>query len=244
MNESGNEPIKAESIVVTSSEKKEKGTLMWIIGAVVIAVILIFIALYFANLLPGIPMNTVATVNGINISQEDLETQLLRSENYLSTVGGTTLSDEEIKRQVLDGIINQTLLVSAAEDAGIIVTDEEIEEYIGNLKSQFVDEEAFNAELAKNNASYEDLAETVNQQLAIEAYVVSVVGDDVVVPTDEEIQAQYDQLKTMVGSDQELPPLEEIKDLLANEVRLTKLRDAQMSILNDLREDADIEINL
>lgn len=228
---------------VTTKTSSEKGTFTWIIGALVIAVVLILIALYFTNLLPGVSSDAVATVNGIDISEEQLNEQILRSQGYLNQMG-STLDEDELSKQLLDGLINQTLLVAAAEDAGITVTEEEVDAYIETIKSQFESEDAFETQLQNNNATLEDLRETVYQQRAIEAYIISIVGEDQVVPTDEEIEAQYAQIQELAGPDQELPPLEEIQDIIAQEVRLQKLEEAQLGILTELKEDAEIEINL
>ena len=219
----------------------DKGVWVWIIGAVIVAAVLIFIALYLTKLLPE--TSNVAVVNGVKITQEDFDIQFSRSEDYLNKMSGGSLTVDQIKKQVIDGMINQTLIITAAEEAGVDVSSEEIDIYIDNIKSKFDSEESFASELEKNDVSMEDLKETIKQQLIIEAYVVSIVGDEVITLTDEEVRAEYDQFVEL-SPDQQIPAFDMVKDDIAEELKSRKLQIAQTTIIDGLKEGAEIQINL
>ena len=239
----------AEKVSVSTRELPEAssgGMIPWIIGAVVVVVVLIGSALFLTDSLPGdIDENgPVAIVDGVIITQAELDRQLPQLRNAIITHYGDGLTEEEIEEKALDGIINQTLLLNAARQSGLIVSNEAVQEYIDDLSTQLGGEEVLLEQLEMLGVTYETFENTVQQELLKEEYVVSVVGVDVIDPTPEEVEEQYNELADLTAEGQELPTLESVYDALEQSIKNERFQIAQQDILSELKEDADIDINL
>ncbi|MGC9319629.1 MAG: foldase protein PrsA [Armatimonadota bacterium] len=102
------------------------------------AVVVLTIAAVIA--MGGCGNNPVAVVDGVKITEAEFRERLVK------TYG------QDMLREMID----QELLRQAAEDAGIEVTEEELDEEIANFKQQFPSEEEFNQWLAGNDLSQEE----------------------------------------------------------------------------------------
>lgn len=79
-----------------------------------------------------------ATVNGIDISQQQFETALRQQQERMSQILGASfdpamMDSPEVKRSILDNLIAQRLLIQRAKVAGLIVTDEQVAQVIGGI---------------------------------------------------------------------------------------------------------------
>src|SRR4051812_47312316 len=91
--------------------------------------------------------NTLATVGGQQISQQEFSVALQERQNYLQRmVGGRVdpamLDSPELRFAVLDGVIRQRLLVSQALRYNVLVPDEQLQQVI-NEQPAFQDEGKF-----------------------------------------------------------------------------------------------------
>jgi peptidyl-prolyl cis-trans isomerase D len=82
--------------------------------------------------------DTVATVNGLTVTQRDFEGELRRQQDQMRRMFGrnfdpAVLERPEAKRAVLDSLVTQQLVASAAQKANLIVTDEMLVELIHSV---------------------------------------------------------------------------------------------------------------
>lgn len=117
-----------------------------IIGAIIMAVVLIILAVAIVNELVIKPGQPVATVNGVDITTSDFQAQvrLQRSQTlnmayqYADLFGVeqvygilNQLEDPELLGEgVLDGMVDEVLIREAAADMGLSVSEEEVSLYL------------------------------------------------------------------------------------------------------------------
>jgi peptidyl-prolyl cis-trans isomerase D len=82
--------------------------------------------------------DTVATVNGLTVTQRDFESELRRQQEQMRRMFGRNfdpamLERPEAKRAVLDSLVTQRVLASAALKANLTVTDEMLAELIHSI---------------------------------------------------------------------------------------------------------------
>jgi len=229
-----------------SSDQSEEGgsnsTLWWIVGALIVAVILIGGALYVSGMFSG--GGAVAAVNGEKITRAEFEKQLEDSRAAFQQQLGGQANEEQIRQGVLQGLINQTLILQAAETADITVADEDVNEQLNEFVEQYGGEEAFEEELAKQGSTKQELQTALQKQMISNAYLNQEIATSTVEVTDEEIQEQYEALMGRLPEGQEKPPLTEVSDRIAEEVRSQKILQLQEGVIQALREDAEVEVFL
>jgi len=149
-------------------------------------------------------LQTAAIVNLIR--SEPITVGQLRAEvDRMQTAAGRALTQPE-RRQVLDIMINERLVLQAAERDRIIVTDNEVNQHfqqLRNLLAQNIGRQPTDAEFAQavmNEFGMDVPAyrEQARRQLIMEKYLVSKKGDllnSVRMPTEEEILAEYNLLR-------------------------------------------------
>jgi peptidyl-prolyl cis-trans isomerase D len=106
----------------------------------------------------GARPDTVAEVNGLRISQREFESELRRQQDQLRRMLGrnydpAVFDTAETRRALLDSLISQKLLSSAAQKGGLAVTDEMIADLIHSAP-------AFQVEGQFNRARYETALRT------------------------------------------------------------------------------------
>ncbi|HEY0664561.1 MAG TPA: SurA N-terminal domain-containing protein [Gallionella sp.] len=81
-----------------------------------------------------------ASVNGEKITQQDFENALRQQQQRLREQLGAGFDDKlfdtpEMRRAVLDNLIAQRLLLDRAKAAGLVVTDDQVAQIIGNIEA-------------------------------------------------------------------------------------------------------------
>ena len=133
-----------------------------------------------------VPAGTVATVNDVAISQEELDMNLeqflLMYEAY-----GIDTSDEtlqiNLRNSLLESLVMQELLVQEAANRGIEISDAEVETQVQAIKDAYYagDNDAYEAALAESGYTVESYAEAMKEQLLIEALQDELVNHPEVV---------------------------------------------------------------
>lgn len=199
--------------------------------------------------------DVVAVVNGEEISGESF------SENYESQYQQLTMQaqmtgeepdQEELKSQALDMMINSELLVAKAEDEGFSASDDDIDEYLDSMAEEngLESADALQEEFEAQGLSEDRVREDIQKEVLIEQVIDTI---DIPEPSDDELQEIYDmqveQLEAMneqVEEDQaqEVPSFEELEPELEEQAVAQKENEAVTELLEDLREDADIETHI
>ena len=140
------------------------------------------------------PEPQAALVNGQPILLADYEHQVARYEASMVAAGEalTTTEGQEMLAQgrewVLDMMIDQVLIEAAATEAGITVSDDEVETAI-NTDREEVGEDAFKTWLADNGISLEALYEQQRDEM-VATRMASLIAADVPTRT-EHVHARH-----------------------------------------------------
>jgi peptidyl-prolyl cis-trans isomerase SurA len=184
----------------------------------------------------------VATVNGEKITQAKLNAELTQAQQSAPN-NQSSQNQSQLEGQMLDSLINQTLVLQEAEKQGISVSKEEIESSYQQIVNGFQNEEAFEKELQNRDLSKSDLKDSIRRQQIIQKYIQNNVDADQIEVTDKEIQSQYDQLTSQYEGD-DAPALEEIKEQIKQQIKSQKQNQKVQELVEQLKEAADIQKNI
>ena len=150
--------------------------------------IAILLAVFLVTGLAGcgskVPAGTVATVNGVAISQEELDANFNQFMQMYEAYGVDT-SDEtlqiNLRNSLLESLIVQELTVQQAENREITVSDEDVNAYIQSVKDSYGDADAYVKVLEENGYTEASYAEAVREQMVIELFRDDLVNHPEVV---------------------------------------------------------------
>jgi peptidyl-prolyl cis-trans isomerase C len=136
---------------------------------------------------------SIATVNGVAITQSDLDRDMGRYERQMAMLGQAPDPAQvgEMKKKVLDGLIGREVLKQESQKLGIKVSDTEVDERVASLKNRFPSEKDFADTLAKMSLTEPELKTQFAQEMGISKLIDQEVGSKVTV-TDAEAKAFYD----------------------------------------------------
>ena len=181
--EAANDEIRATALSAESVHQSPKGGSgkIWAIVSAVLAILLIIVLI--KPPFGGAGNETVATVNGVDITQDRLYDELV-------TAGGPA---------TLENIITQELIAQEAKAASIEVTDADIDSEIDLIKKSFGTEEEFTATLAQYNMTLESLKKDTKINLTIRKILEPKTE-----VTDEEVQQYFDANKETLGTPEQI----------------------------------------
>lgn len=208
----------------------------------------------------------VALVNGESIDSGFFQRQLERS-IAVNEQQGMVLEGEEgdqmkeqLKEQLIEQLVQQEVLYQEAQAQGIEVTEDEVESEIEMVKSQFETEEQYQQALEMNQFSEEEFESMLTVELTVDALMEQNLPE--VTVEEDELREYYSmheqqhqaQMDAMEQEEQEiseeemammeLPPYEEMKEELRQQLTMEKQQEHQMALVDELMEESDIEIML
>jgi peptidyl-prolyl cis-trans isomerase C len=136
----------------------------------------------------------VAKVGDRDIKKEELIKQAKEMQSQLGRMGRQENLSAAFYRQVLDGIILESLVKGDIAAAGITVTDAETKAQIDALKKNFPTEDAFKQALTAQGMSEADLQRQMHDRASLQKFVAEKISPQVVV-TDEAAKKFYDENK-------------------------------------------------
>ena len=182
---------------------RNRKSLGWLVGAfLLVLVIFAFVAFYIPDFLTGTGVagaGEVAWVEGTPISsQEFLRSYRAQEQQYRQQLGSQFSPD--LMRQlgfdnlVLRQIVQNQILLLEAERQGLMVTDQEVSDYILSLPvfqsgGKFIGREAYLSFLAQNSLSASQFEVQLRQDL-MRQKLQSLVTDGIVVP-EAELEEEY-----------------------------------------------------
>ena len=148
------------------------------------------------------PSAPVVTVNGEVLSRADLDRQLqqvLESPQFAALPPEqASMIMQQVQGQIVSQFIDQTLLRGAADAADIEVTEEEVDNYIEELRAYFAGGESLEDRMAMQGISMEDLRRDIVADMKIRSLLdemtASVENID-----EEELRAFYEENRDMFG---------------------------------------------
>ena len=132
------------------------------------------------------PVGTVATVNDVAITQEELEVNFEQFLQMYESYGVDT-SDEtlqiNLRNSILESLIVQEVLVQEAEKLDLGVTEDDVTAYVQAVKDTYYsgDDVAYEAALKDAGYTVDSYAEAVREQLLLEALQDELVNHPEVV---------------------------------------------------------------
>jgi peptidyl-prolyl cis-trans isomerase C len=130
-----------------------------------------------------------ARVNGQLITLEDFEKELARYEAAQRSLGNPLSAEEHpYQSDVLDYLIEQTLIEQAAVSEGIGISDQELDAEIERLKTE-TGAEAFESWLQTNQYSMDEFRKVLRAQLTTQAMIDRVASS--VGPTADQVHARH-----------------------------------------------------
>lgn len=159
---------------------------------------------------PESPM--AALVNGQPIYQADYERQLEQYQISLQAQGIDLDSQEgqqnlaQARDWILNVMIEQVLTEQAADEAGVTITDADVDAYMQDMIAESGDEETFQETLTKWGETYADAWQEVRAQLIGMAMTQRIVAG--VPTTAEHVHARHIQVDTQQEAERILAQLQ------------------------------------
>lgn len=200
--------------------------------------------------------DVVAEVNGTEIPREEFvqayQLQLQQAASQ-AQASGQQLDQDKLKEQVAQSLVSTELLVQEADQRDITVSDSDVEQTLQGLASQngSGSVEKFLDALKEQGMDRDEVDRQVRKQLKIERLVSDEAGPIKV--TRQEARALYDQMRAQQSQQQgqqggagaqQLPPFAQVRTNLEAQVKSQKEQQVAQRLLGDLRDDADIVVNL
>lgn len=261
----GTESQPAENANNTGTGSSKNNLIPLVIGAIIIALIMIAGAWYFMNntdqatdnngitsdplggeegtafeFEEGDPNEVVAVVNGVELLREQFnETrgQIAQAAQQQGLTPDTEGAVDQINDQAIETLVNTELLLQAAGEANVTVEDGAVESQMQEIINSVGGEDQLASSLEEVGLTEEGLREELAQEALLQAYLDANLGE--FTATEEEINAMYEQA-SQAGSS--LPPLEEVRDQVEEQVILTKRQEATGQLIEQLRAEAEVEI--
>ena len=101
---------------------------------------------------------------------------------------------ESAKKQTIEAYIVETLVRDYSEKNGISVSDAELEEEVGKVRSRYPDDNAFRAALAEENMPFEKWKADVRFTL-LQKKLIATLGKDLPEPKETELKQYYEENK-------------------------------------------------
>jgi len=159
-----------------------KNNPFWMVASIILAIALILVIIFPIG---GNKEETIATVNGTKITQDDLLTTL--HQYYGDSI-----------TSVLDRMITEEVVGQEAKAKNITVTDADLAADIAALKIDYGSEENFQSFLSYYGMTEDDL----KNELKLTTLVRLLLQDSVEI-TDEQIQTFFDENKSSLGGSEE-----------------------------------------
>ncbi|WP_191278535.1 SurA N-terminal domain-containing protein [Nocardioides flavus (ex Wang et al. 2016)] len=204
--------------------------------------------------LDAIP-DVVAEVNGEQVTKEEFvpiyEAAFAQAASQ-AQMGGAAPDEEQLRKQTADDLVDTELLAQEAEARGLEASDEDIDAELADLAEQNglgSADELLDA-VEQQGVTEEQARGQVEMQVLVEQLVADEDGP--IEPTDKELRAIYDRAKEQQaqagqsgqGGAQQIPPFAQARDQLVEQATDQRIGKVATALVEDLRADADITVNL
>jgi peptidyl-prolyl cis-trans isomerase SurA len=200
--------------------------------------------------LDAIP-DVVAEVNGEEVTKDEFvpiyEAAFAQAASQ-AQMGGEAPDEEQLRKQTADDLVDTELLAQEAEARGLEVSDDDVDAELTDLAEQNGMKSA--DELLEAVEQQGVTAEQARDQVETQVLVEQLVADEngPIEPTDKELRKLYAQAKqqqAQAGEQaQKIPPFAQVREQLAEQATNQEIGKVATALVEDLRADADITINL
>ena len=186
----------------------------------------------------------VAKVDGEEIMGSQLNSQtdlMMRQFGFTMTdIDAETL--QQIRSQAIESLINTKLITKSAKAAGMEVTAEEVQAEFDKIVDSVGGQEATDVRLEQMGLTTEEFKQTLISDILIQKYLDAEIDEGEIVISDAETQAFYDQIAETGAAD--LPPYEEVQAQIVEQLKFQKQQSSLVTLVEELREEAEVEILL
>ncbi len=205
--------------------------------------------------------DVVATVNGQDVSKDKFSKAYkaqFQQAAMQAQMSGQELDQDQLKKQTAESLVGTELMLQEAKERGLAAGDSDVDQKLEQLKEQngFKSMDELFAALKEQGLGEKQARAEVKSQVSLEKLLADESGS--MEPTDEELKTAYDkfadqQKKAAEGQKQapesegkkaEVPPFEEMKAQLAQQLKSQKQATAAQSLVVELKKDADVQILL
>lgn len=228
-------------IEVAETEKK---SVLQIAVAVVIGLLILGSAGYFVYTNYYEKGGVVAVVNGKNIYRTELDESMALIRQNPTVYGidpASPTAETAVQTQAIDVLITNALLITAAEQGGFTVNDEDVETTYSELIAQLGGEDELQSQIAAVGLTEEKLRSNIRERELVDRYLAENTDFESVTVDQAEIE---NFVKTLESNNIELPPLEEIRPQLEAELKSQKQQQIVSDLLVKLRGEANIEMRI
>ena len=148
---------------------------------------------------------------------------------------------EAIRTQALDVLINNTLLLSGAEEAGITATDADVQVKYDELIAQYENAEELSARMAEIGLTEEKLRSNIRERIIADKFIESVTDIETLAISEVEIAAFVSAIES---GGQKLPPLEEIRPQIEAELLGKKRQEIIVELITKLKEQGTVDVRM
>ncbi len=209
--------------------------------------------------------DVVAEVNGEEIPKDEFvqtyEGQFQQMAMQ-SQQTGEEVDQEQLKKDTAEGLVDNEILLQEAGNRGLEASDKEVQQTLKDLAQQngMGSPDEFLSAMEQQGMNKDAVMPQVEMQVQVEKLITDEAGD--IEPTEEELKKLYDETKAQQeqmgggqggggqggggqgGGQQQIPPFEEVKPQLVEQAKSEKQSEVAQGLVDQLREDADISINL
>ena len=182
-----------------------------------------------------------AKVNGVVIPMSDLDSGVKQLSEMAKMQGMDSTSEEAIagfRAEAIETLINGELLRQVAIEKGKEATPEAIDARFNEISEGIGGREELDKRMAEFGINEANLRRDIENEILIQGLFDSEVNKDSIEVTDEEVAALYNE----ANANGDLPPLEEIRDQVVEQIRNDKYQQKVTAYIEDLKSQAEIEV--
>lgn len=204
--------------------------------------------------LEGIP-DVVAEVNGEEVTRDEFapiyQAQLEQATAQAEQMGGEAPDEAALQKKTADNLVDTELLAQEAESRGIEVTDEDVDAELTAIaeQNQLGSVDDLLVALEQQGTTEDQVRAQLETQVMVQQLVDDEAGPADV--TDKELRTLYrravqqqEQLTQQGGQQQEIPPFADVEPQLREQAESERVGTVAQTLVEQLRKDADITINL
>ena len=195
----------------------------------------------------------VAEVNGTEISRDEFLSVFENQYQQMSMqaqMTGQPVDEDQLKQLTADGLIGTELLTQEAEKRGIDVTSDEVQAELAVFAERNqVSTDEFIEAMGGQGLDREAVLAQIDKQLRVQKLMAAEYGE--FEATDAQVEAAYEQVRQQqamsgggAAGGAELPPLEQVRGEVEEQVRAEQEAVAMEELSQKLRKDADVTVHI
>ncbi len=232
---------------LTNKINNKKPQKKWVIlVAVFILILIISLAFFYIKKsespLSGTGSVVIATVNGDKIFKNDYDAVFKRLNPQIEQSGQSNNKEylDKVKIQIINGLINDKLLLQNAKKSEITVSEDEVIQELQSITERVGGEENLKNEMLKEGLTKEKLKEDIKNQIFVQKYLLANIDFNSPSVSEEEIKAFYDRASE---GQEGVPNLEVVSSQIKDQITKDKRQKLINDFLDKLRATADINIS-